>query len=230
MNDQVAEGVGGIRSEGWNDLSAAFPGSGIVTGLPDDLDALAAEIHADNIKAGWWKRHIVVTDNVASMGTIPRNIGELLCLVHSEISEAADGLLGNLPDDKLPHRKMFEVELADVSIRVLDILGYYKPEFPLALEREVMAVLFPVLVYGSGDGHPLLLAMHSTVSAAMEHFRKGRVEEGCTQLWLLLHIIDWAAGSFALDLSGAIAEKRQFNRDRADHKFEHCAAVGGNAF
>ncbi len=55
------------------------------------------------------------------MRKIERNIGELLCLVHSEISEAMEGHRKNLNDDKLPHRKMIEVELADAVIRILDI-------------------------------------------------------------------------------------------------------------
>ena len=44
----------------------------------------------------------------------------MLCLIHSEISEAMEGHRKNLPDDKLPHRPMIEVELADAIIRILD--------------------------------------------------------------------------------------------------------------
>jgi NTP pyrophosphatase (non-canonical NTP hydrolase) len=38
----------------------------------------------------------------------------------SEISEAMEGARKDLMDDKLPHRKMEEVELADLLIRLLD--------------------------------------------------------------------------------------------------------------
>ena len=52
-----------------------------------------------------------------------RNIGEMLCLIHSEISEAMEGARKGLMDDKLPHRPMLEVELADAVIRIFDMAG-----------------------------------------------------------------------------------------------------------
>ena len=52
-----------------------------------------------------------------------KNVGELLCLVHSEISEAMEGHRKRLMDDKLPHRTMLEVELADAAIRIFDMAG-----------------------------------------------------------------------------------------------------------
>jgi NTP pyrophosphatase (non-canonical NTP hydrolase) len=54
---------------------------------------------------------------------IKRNVGELLMLVVSEIAEAMEGHRKNLNDDKLPHRKMIEVELADALIRIFDLAG-----------------------------------------------------------------------------------------------------------
>lgn len=54
---------------------------------------------------------------------LTRNVGELLMLTVSELSEAMEGHRKNLMDDKLPHRKMFEVELADAIIRIFDISG-----------------------------------------------------------------------------------------------------------
>ena len=53
----------------------------------------------------------------------PREVGTMLCLVHSEISEAMEGNRKDLMDDKLPERKMFEVELADAVIRIFDLAG-----------------------------------------------------------------------------------------------------------
>jgi NTP pyrophosphatase (non-canonical NTP hydrolase) len=49
-----------------------------------------------------------------------RNKGELLALIHSEVSECLEGERKGLMDDHLPYRKMAEVELADIFIRLLD--------------------------------------------------------------------------------------------------------------
>lgn len=79
--------------------------------LVESLRPLAEIIHAGNVK--WW---------FAADGVTPlkRNKGELLALIHSEISECLEGERKDLMDDKLPHRKMAEVELADTIIRILD--------------------------------------------------------------------------------------------------------------
>lgn len=74
-------------------------------------------IHQHNVKVGFY------TD-LKTMERLDRNIPEMLCLIHSEVSEAMEGYRKNLPDDKLPDRPMIEVELADAIIRILD-LGEY---------------------------------------------------------------------------------------------------------
>ncbi|MBD1229353.1 hypothetical protein [Xenorhabdus griffiniae] len=109
------------------------------------LTELQQKIHQQNVEAGWW-------DN-------PRERGTLLCLIHSEISEALEGERKNLMDNHLPHRPMAEVELADAVIRILDY-----------------------------------------------------------------------AAAFGYDIEGAIAEKLEYNRHRADHKRENRTKTGGKAF
>lgn len=52
-----------------------------------------------------------------------REIGTMIALCHSELSEALEGARKDLNDDHLTHRKMLEVELADCVIRILDLAG-----------------------------------------------------------------------------------------------------------
>lgn len=74
------------------------------------LNRLAQRVAAANRK--WW---------FAPDGSpLKRNKGELLMLVVTEIAEAFEGERKNLMDDKLPHRRMAEVEVADAIIRLLD--------------------------------------------------------------------------------------------------------------
>ena len=56
---------------------------------------------------------------------LQRNKAEMICLMHSELSEAMEGERKNLMDDHLPHRPMAEVELADVLIRIGDYCGLH---------------------------------------------------------------------------------------------------------
>ena len=80
------------------------------------LNEYAAECHASN--QHWW--HHPVTGE-----RLNRNKGELLMLIVSEISECMEGERKSLMDDKLPHRSMAEVELADALIRIFDYAGAY---------------------------------------------------------------------------------------------------------
>lgn len=69
--------------------------------------------------AGWW------TDPTTGQFK-DRNDGEMIALMHSELSEALEGLRKGRNDDHLPHRPQVEVELADTLIRIFDYAGARK--------------------------------------------------------------------------------------------------------
>lgn len=77
------------------------------------LNAAIDLAHETATNAGWYR-------DPATGQPIKRNFGEVLALMHSELSEALEADRKNLMDDKLPHRSGVEVELADCCIRIFD--------------------------------------------------------------------------------------------------------------
>lgn len=88
------------------------------------INQLAFEIFKGNVEAGWYTN--IRTGQSYGIANAPdgRNIPEMLMLIVSELGEAMEGYRKQLPDDKLPHRQMIEVELADAMIRIFDLAGY----------------------------------------------------------------------------------------------------------
>lgn len=66
------------------------------------------ECHKTAVAKGWWDT--------------PRNDGELIALIHSELSECLEALRhGNPTDDKIPQYNGATAELADAVIRIMDM-------------------------------------------------------------------------------------------------------------
>ena len=75
-------------------------------------------------QSGWW----LDLETGEDVRTWPKKYFDLmiankLMLTVTEVAEAMEGHRKDLMDDKLPHRKMLEVEMADTMIRLMDLAG-----------------------------------------------------------------------------------------------------------
>ena len=80
-------------------------------------------IHAEAKAKGWWDGD--------------RNFGEVVALIHSEISEALEADRSNAQDAHLNHRKGIEVEFADAVIRIMDVCSALKLALGGAIEEKL---------------------------------------------------------------------------------------------
>lgn len=183
---------------------------------------LAADIHGDNIKAGWWSNLKTGESTIET-----RNRPEILMLIVSELSEAAEGFLDNLPDDKLPDFPMFDVELADAAIRAYDLLGADHKNVDY---NDAVETAYGEFEKGNGVLEDLMKIVN-IVSRAMEAYRKGRTAQYQEQLVILLgSIYEMSQLYGSHSLVEMIERKRNINKTREDHKVENRLKDDGKKF
>lgn len=87
------------------------------------IDGLVHLCHSRSREAGWHEK--------------PREKGTQIALIHSELSEAMEGVRKGLQDDHLPHRSMEEVEMADAVIRICDYCGAHGLDLAGAIREKL---------------------------------------------------------------------------------------------
>lgn len=170
---------------------------------PMNLNELAQTVHQANIK--WWQ-------NIDTGEPIKRNKEELLALVISEVSECLEGERKNLMDDKLPHRRMAEVEMADAYIRLLD--------FSAGFGYELNGTTIKVEI-AENKGEALFGLIDYIV---------GIKTYGVAWIDISLSYIEAYCAKHGYDLQVAFDEKMAYNRTRLDHTHEARKGAGGKQF
>ena len=123
-----------------------------------DINTLVMESHSRSKAAGWWHDpitgyslipHTELSINEHSEEIIrqwfPYVIATKIALIHSEASEALEAFRTDSMDNKLPQYPGIAVEMADVLIRVGDLIGmlqaYAKHEGRSAEDYNVTEVI-----------------------------------------------------------------------------------------
>lgn len=184
--------------------------------MPIDYDQYANKIYEHNKSVGWWDDP-------------HRCLYECLQLVSTEVSEATEGERKNLMDDHLPARKMGEVELADALIRTLDLAGRLGFTYVRTSSKEALKEMAHSKRYWSvGKLH---LWINAGVVAVADELSSGASKDLVdTALSRLIDSIQIVANVFQYDIHGAMDEKLEYNKHRADHKRENRQKEGGKAF
>ena len=151
-----------------------------------------ADVHARNVKAGWWS-------DLATGTAKKRSVGELFMLMVTELWEAYDAWTENASDDKLPQYPGVGVELGDLLIRVADFCG---------------ALAAGSVVTDSHTRNPGDMMFNEVGAIAMRYEAIRKTPEAVGQ-------IEAGDFIPAMDVAEMVVDKLAFNAIRPDHKIEN---------
>lgn len=175
----------------------------------DSLTAFFNQAHRAN--RCWW------LDPHTGKPLKNRNRGEMIALMHSELSEAWEGVKAESADDHLPQYPSLDVEIADMFIRLGDYAGGLKIS-PHSFNN------LPARFNSDFSIAEFILDLHEFLSKLMEADRKG-IPQAPIIVELFAYMYD-RRSSFP-DLDTIIETKMAYNAERADHKLENRIKEGG---
>ncbi len=173
----------------------------------ENLSELQREAHAIAKEHGWWDEE--------------RTFGELIALVHSELSEALEAYRDEVLPSK-PHLLSTKVasELADVVIRVADMAEWFKIDLAKSLEEdedlgEAKQAYLEYRLSGNLDSFGEWIgAIHEDMADAGYHQRNGGDNMG-SHLVAVISLVQDMAAHYGIDLDAAIKAKMEYNRGRS---------------
>lgn len=174
-----------------------------------NLTELAKEIHEWNVHVGWWDDFEVKSERheLAKM------------LVISELVEAMEGYRKDLFDEHLPEFKMFDVELADAMIRLLDLAGAYELNLNSVYEFVERDFHFESQKNIPEQLYQVVKSIHGLWGKPFQH----EITQGIISIMIVAKLND-------VDLWKLVDLKRVYNKERLDHKRENRNKDGGKKF
>lgn len=186
--------------------------------------------HKAALDGGWW------TDLATGESMVGKRDYIQLCgLIMTETSEAFEG--GAEPDDKLPSRMAFEVELADALIRCSDTSvgcgldltdDFDRLEEGSDVDEEIIKRL-PMFCDVRNTMHRALAVslINLQISKSMEGHRKRDVAKQKHHMAMAISAIIVSSVEFRMNVRHAMLEKLAYNAQREDHKIENRRKAGG---
>ena len=173
-----------------------------------NLTDLQREAHAIAKDHGWWGEE--------------RTFGDLIALVHSELSEALEAYrVCGIVDCPHEHTEGAGVaaELADVVIRVADMAEWLKVDLAQAREEdedlgEAKQAYLEHRLSGNLDSFgEWIAAIHEDVGGAGYH-QRNRSDNLGSHLVSVIWMVQEMAAHYGIDLDAAIEAKMEYNRTR----------------
>ena len=167
------------------------------------IDEISKVIHQRNIDAGWWEGD--------------RCIETCFQLISTELAEATEGERKDLMDDKLPNRKMGEVELADTLIRLFDLAGNLGWKFTDDSTNYEL------------DNYNTIISRHWICNKILARLHTEYILNRFSNMdyTILVNTIIKTANDAGYNVWEALEEKLEYNLHRLDHTIEERAKANG---